>query len=287
MTRTRIEHHRPQYLDEHGHFRKAYHLEMIADHARTEAIRKAIQQVIRPDTVFCELGCGSGLFSLFAAGWCRKVYAIESDPNMLEVARANVMRSRWAGKVEVIEGDATKITLPEPIDVVFAELMSIWAVEEPQVVAINHARRALLKPGGIALPTRIVNLAELGYQAFRYDEAELEAEMPLFTGIVRPAVLTERRRCMELNFADVVAPDLTADVRFEALASGAINCAVLHSIVQMGPEVVFSGTDSLMPPTVVPLKQELRVRAGDQIRFRAIARAWSELGESMFVAEVE
>lgn len=285
MTRTRIEHHRPQYPDQFGQFRRAYHLEMIADRSRTEAIYTALEQSLRRDSVFCELGCGTGLFTLFAAGWCRKVYAVEQDPVMVAVARKNIQSSRHAGKIELIQGDALSVTLPEPVDAVFCEMMSIWGVEEPQVPVVNYARAALLRPGGVALPLRIINLVELGHYNFRFRDAELRAEMPLFTGVPRPVLFTERKACRALDFAAEVSGDLGVDLRLESLAQGVINCAVLHSVVQMGPEVVFSGSDSLMPPTVVPLREDVRVRAGDAVRFRATVRAWSDLGEAHFTAE--
>jgi hypothetical protein len=53
----------------------------------------------------------------------------------------------------------------------------------------------------------------------------------------------------------------------------------------MGPGVVFSGSDTLMPPTIVPLAEELAVNSGDRLRFRAAARARSDLGEAVFEAE--
>jgi predicted RNA methylase len=286
MTKTRIEHHRPQYPDQFGQFRRAYHLEMVADRARTEAIYSALQRCLRADMVFCELGCGSGIFSVFAAHWCRKVYAVEQDPAMVEVAARNVAASRHAGKIHLVHGDARDVALPERADLVFCEMMSIWGVEEPQVPVVNHARAALLKPGGVALPLRIVNLVELGHYNFRFRDAELKSEMPLFTGVPRPVVFTERKACRTLDFSGEVGTDLSAEVMLPAQLAGTVNCAVLHSYVQMGPEVGFSGSDSLMPPTVVPLADEVAVRAGEVLRFRASVQAWSDLGGGLFAAEL-
>ena len=39
-----------------------------------------------------------------------------------------------------------------------------------------------------------------------------------------------------------------------------------------------------MPPTVVPLLEDLPVRAGDQLRFQASCRARTDLGEAAFLA---
>jgi hypothetical protein len=101
-----------------------------------------------------------------------------------------------------------------------------------------------------------------------------------------PAVMTERRMCKVLDFSNLVDPDLSVALDLEAVAAGTINCAVLTSIVQLGPRVVFSGSDSLMPPTIVPLRQPVTVAMGDRLHFRASVRAYSDMGETTFVAEV-
>jgi predicted RNA methylase len=287
---SRIEHHRPQYPDLFGQFTKSYHLEMVSDKARTEAISTALQQVlVEPDAVFCELGCGTGLFTIQAAQSCQKAYAVEIDPVMVEVARTNFAACRFRNRIELIPGDAMELNLPHSAkaDVVLCEMMSIWCIEEPQVPVANRARREFLKDGGVLLPQRIVNLVELGSYNFRPNNVAMEAAIPLFTGIMAPAIMTERRLCKVLDFANLVNPDLSVALELEAVAAGVINCAILTSIVQLGPRVVFSGSDSLMPSTIVPLQQPITVAMGDRIRFRAAVRAWSDMGEATFVAEVE
>lgn len=283
---SRVDHQRPQYPDLTGHFKRAYHLEMVADRARTEAIFDALRRTLFPDAVFCELGCGTGLFSVFAAAHCKQVYAVELDDTMVGIARENIARSRHAHRIQLVHSDARQAELPEPADIAFCEMMSIWTIEEPQVPVANDARARLLKPGGVFLPLRIVNLVELGHQNFRVRDIVMKAAMPLFTGITRPAVMTERRVCKELDFSKPVDMDLSVDLELTALAAGLLNCAILSSIVQMGPDVVFAGSDSLMPPTVVPLAEEVTVKAGDRLRFRASARARSDMGDAVFLCDV-
>lgn len=283
---SRIAHHRPAYPDDSGMFRTSYHYEMVSDALRTGAIFEALKQTLRPDQVFCELGCGTGIFSLFAAGRCKRVFAMEIDPVMAEVARENFRRSNHGDRVEFIEGDAMTAELPVKADIIFAEMMSIWCIEEPQVVVFNRAHQDLLAPDGKLLPSRIVNLVELGYQDFRLGEIELATAIPLFTGIRHPASLTERRVFEVLDFSLPVDPELGGEIELEAIASGPINCAKLLSNVQMGPRSVFSGSDSLMPPTVVPLREQIEVRAGDRIRLSVSVRARSDLGDGIFVAEM-
>ncbi len=282
---SRIDHHRPRYPELYGQFRKSYHLEMVSDWTRTHSIFHALCRALAPGMVFCDLGCGAGIFSTYAAERTQRVYAVEIDPVIAETAKENFASSPFADRIEFIEGNACELDLPERADVIFCEMMSIWCVEEAQVPVFNDAFERHLKPGGVFLPQRIVNLVDLGHYDFQVTGIEMKAVIPLFTGIAGPAVLTETRVAKTLNFSAPVNRDLSCTLELDAVATGTVNCARLTSIVQMGPEVVFSGTDSLMPSTVVPLSEEVSVRAGDRLRLQASVRARSDLGESIFRVE--
>ena len=283
---SRIDHHRPQYADLFGHFRRSYHLEMVSDNTRTNAIFRALRRALRPDTVFCELGCGSAIFSTYAASRCSKVYTVERDPVIAETAALNIEQCKYSERIELIHDDALAVELPEKVDVILCEMMSIWAIEEPEVPVFNRAHKDLLREGGIFLPVRIVNLAELGYYDFRFGDIVMKAAIPLFTGIPRPAVMTERKTCKVLDFSGHISPDLHVDVEMDAIASGLVNSVCLSSVVQMGPDTVFAGSDSLMPQTVVPLEEEINVSVGDHLRFRASTRARIDLEESSFRVDI-
>ena len=282
---SRVVHHHPQYPDLYGQFKKSYHLEMVSDRVRTEAIFRSLRKTVTRDAVFCELGCGTGIFSIYAASRARKVYAVEIDPNMARVAAENFRRSRFASRIELIEGDALEVTLPERADVVLCEMMSIWAIEEPQIPVFNRAFEEILRPGGIFLPQRIVNLAELGCYDFRFADVELRAAIPIFTGVLQPSIITECKVARTLDFSAEVERDLGAEVDFVSLADSLVNCVRLSSSVQMGPDVVFSGTDTLMPQTVVPVVEDRKVAYGEKVRLRCIARARTDMGDASFHLE--
>jgi predicted RNA methylase len=100
---TRNQHHSPHY--EHGdkgNFDMAYHLEMISDHERSGLLQKGIDKLVNEDMIFCDLGCGTGVFSIHAARKAKKVYSVEYDENILEVARKNIEMSGLSEKITLI-----------------------------------------------------------------------------------------------------------------------------------------------------------------------------------------
>ena len=69
--------------------------------------------------------------------------------------------------MEVLYGDAMTLKLPEPVDYIVGELMSIYCANEYQVQIFRHLRK-FLKPNGKLLPERIVNVVQLVYADFEH-----------------------------------------------------------------------------------------------------------------------
>jgi predicted RNA methylase len=259
---SRAGHHQPQYADVLGQFAETYHLEMLLDLERTTPIFRALDKVIKPETVFCELGCGTGLFSIYAAAKCRKVYAVERDPKMADVSRANIEKSEFKDKITLIEADALEVALPEKTDVIYCEMMSTWCVEEPQIRVVNRARKDLLAPDGVIIPERIVNTAEICNFGYSLKGVSIRAATPLFTGSRKAHTLSESLACHDLDFYEMVSENLNFSITIKALVDGIANSVRCHSLVQFARGIAFSGSDSLMPPLLVPLQEDTAVEAG-------------------------
>lgn len=264
---TRISHHNPKYKNQSkGNFNLSYHLEMVSDSERVSLFKKGIDKAVNAKTVFCELGCGTGIFSIYAAKKAKKVYAVEIDRNVLNIARQNAENAGMADKITFINADASTVELPEKVDVAFCEMLSIWMLEEPQVIVMNHVRKNLLKPGAILLPEKVINLAELGNFDYVYGDIEIKAPIPQFTGIKRPRVMTESKVLNVVSFNQENAKEISGKIEFKALTSGVVNCVRLSSIVKIADGINFYSTDSLMPLTIVPLRNELFVKEGQKIK---------------------
>lgn len=275
----------PYYPDTEGSFSLSYHLEMMNDEQRVTQVLAALQKILQQDSVFCELGCGAGFFCAEAAKICGRVYAVESDGRVLEIARKRAKRSGVLEKIEFIEGDARIVDLPEKVDVVMCEMMSTWLVNEPQVEVVGHARRSLLKEGGICTPALVVNLASVVEEPSFGDFAGVGASRPLFRGSRFPRVLSETRAASAIDLMQDVGEEARVVVEFEALVGGLANGACLSSVVEFAPGVTFYSSDTLMPVTVVPLEEEVSLSRGERFRLLGRYRHRSALEESRFWIE--
>ena len=264
---TRTKHHNPNYFNkEKGNFDLAYHLEMVSDYERVNQLKKGIDKVINQDSIFCELGCGTGIFSIYAAQKAKKVYAVELDENIYQIAKENINNSGLSDKITLIHGDASKVTLPEKVDIIFCEMLSIWMIEEPQVLVMNHAVKNLLKPNGITIPEKIINIAELCNTNYDFSNIQIKAPIAQFTGIKHPRIMTESKVVNTVGFNKENNREVNIETQFTALTSGIINSVRLSSIVKIADGINFYSTDTLMPLTIVPLKNVIYVDEGEKVQ---------------------
>ena len=131
-------------LDEHG----AY----VSDPVKIDAYRRALRNLIRPDDVVIDLGCGTGLLGLLAleAGAAR-VIAVDDGP-ILELARETFEANGFGARVEYRRMHSSDLTLPVPADVLVCDQIGGFAHD----VGLTRSVRDLLDRGVLKPDARIV-----------------------------------------------------------------------------------------------------------------------------------
>jgi len=106
-----------------------------------------------------DVGCGSGILSMFAArAGAKKVYAIEAS-NMAIHAKKLTAHNGFSSVIEVIQArieDITEDMIPgdHPVDVIISEPLGNYLLHERMLETYVIARDKFLKPGGRMFPTR-------------------------------------------------------------------------------------------------------------------------------------
>jgi type I protein arginine methyltransferase len=128
---------------------------MLQDYIRTGTYYSAITENTSDfiGKAVMDVGCGSGILSLFAAkAGARVVYAVEAS-NMARFARQLAETNPEIGsKIKVIHGKVEEIDLPEKVDVLVSEPMGTLLVNERMLESYIYARDTFLKPGGKLFP---------------------------------------------------------------------------------------------------------------------------------------
>jgi len=127
---------------------------MLEDYVRTGGYNSAIVQNGRDfrGKVVLDVGCGTGILSIFAAqAGARKVYAVEAS-NMADFAKKLVQGNGLENVIEVVKGKLEDIDLPEPVDVIVSEPIGVLLVHERMLETFVKARIKFLRPGGMMFP---------------------------------------------------------------------------------------------------------------------------------------
>jgi type I protein arginine methyltransferase len=134
---------------------------MILDRVRMETFVEALRFAVHPGDVVLDIGAGTGIFSLIACQLgASKVYAIESNA-LIELGPETAAANGFADKIVFIHDLSTNVTLPEKADVLIADLRGQLPFFNGNISSMADARKRLLKPGGIIIPSRDLVYATL------------------------------------------------------------------------------------------------------------------------------
>jgi protein arginine N-methyltransferase 1 len=264
-------------LDEHRHY--------LADHARTAAYRRALEETVKPGDIVLDLGCGTGVLGLLACqAGAGKVYSIDSG-GVIELARKLAQANGYADRVTFIKGLSTRVELPERVDVVVADQIGFGG-EFGLFEYFDDARERLLKPGGALIPARVdMHIAPVEC-AWMYDQIEFwNTERAGFD--VRPAHSAAVNALYRLNLSPeqlLSAPAMSASVSLgtptPARLSLKASCVVaragtLHGIggwfgAQLSHSVSISTSPLADNPidrdqVFLPIERPVEVAEGDQV----------------------
>lgn len=251
----------------------------LRDLERTRAFEAAIRRAVRPDSVVLDAGAGSGILSLFAAAaGARRVCAVEVDPSLCDLLKANAARNGFSHVIEVICADVRELRLPEPATLVLAEMIETWLLDELQVPALNALHQhGAIAPDARFIPARYDAFVEIGSidhgcYGFQiefpvHDWADLETENGWWPVAFHAA--SPRLPVFQARFERQMAESFEATVHFVAPVDVEVNAMRLSGIahldeqLSLGPTVAFNG-DKLLP--VRPMKlikgQRCRVHLG-------------------------
>lgn len=265
------------FSEEHYGFPPIYYKMMETDFTRVRSFTKAFERYDFTDKVICEAGIGTLALTKHFLPLVKKAYLIEYNPDLKDFIQAELTKNGWADKVEVIYGDAMKITLPEPVDYIVGELMSIYCGNEFQVQIFQHLRQ-YLKPGGKLLPEYITNVIQLANADF--DATHKHYPINFIRHLPEQLSLQQVVNIIDLYQVEDLVVEKTLEVI--PMLTGTVNCVYMHSLVQVAEGCNFTGTDSLMPPTVCKLESPVQVVQGQAVQLHIRFEYGTNLDKAKF-----
>lgn len=131
-----------------------FHRKMLADRLRSQAFAAALRQVIVPgQSTVADIGAGTGILGFMARRLgAREVHLVEQG-DVLELA-ARLATDNGIDGLHFWQAHSTEILDPPQVDVVVAEILGNFALEENALETLADARR-FLRPGGVLIPSRL------------------------------------------------------------------------------------------------------------------------------------
>jgi SAM-dependent methyltransferase len=128
------------------------HRGYLADERRVAAYRAALAEVVRPDDVVLDLGCGTGLLGYLAceAGATSVVSVDRGD--ILGLARRIAADNGYADRIRHVQALSTELELASPADMAVCDQIGGLVHDAGVLSFFADARRRLLAPGARLVP---------------------------------------------------------------------------------------------------------------------------------------
>lgn len=143
------------YFSSYDHF--GIHEEMLKDRIRTMSYRNAIlrNKSLFKDKIVLDVGCGTGVLSMFAAqAGAKHVYSVDMS-SIIEMAQKIIDLNGFSDKITLIRGKLEDLTLPcGKVDIIISEWMGYFLLYESMMDTVLDARDRFLKPNGLIFPDK-------------------------------------------------------------------------------------------------------------------------------------
>ena len=132
---------------------------MLKDAIRTDAYRDFIydNKDLFADKVVLDIGCGTGILSMFCArAGAKQVIAVDNSSILIK-AQDNIVRNNLHKTIHCIRGKIEEVTLPvSSVDIIVSEWMGYALLFEQMLDSVLWARDRYLAPNGLMVPSHAI-----------------------------------------------------------------------------------------------------------------------------------
>lgn len=272
---------------------------MLKDTSRTLAYRSAMfkNKHLFKDKVVLDVGCGTGILSMFAVkAGAKHVYSVDMS-NIIEKAKEIVTLNGFEDKITLLQGKLEDIHLPvDSVDIIVSEWMGYFLLYESMLDTVLYARDKYLVKGGLILPDKC-SMTIAGIEDGEYKDEKIHywedvygfdyspfikvaMSEPMVDTVQNLALVTSAHKFFEFDINTVTKEELTFNSKFSLKA---LDNELCHAYV-VWFDCDFPGDEKVTLPTgpmahythwkqtVFYMDQVLDLKKGDTIEGSIFSR---------------
>ena len=126
---------------------------MLADYTRLDSYAAGIWRAVKPHDVVLDLGCGTGILSMFAAQRNpEKIYAVDHS-DIIELAK-RVAENNGVTCIDFVQVNSRNFLPDKKVDVIIHEQMGSYLFNENIIENLIDLKRRVLKPNVKIVPAK-------------------------------------------------------------------------------------------------------------------------------------
>ncbi len=129
-----------------------FHRKLLGDRIRNQAFFEALKKVIIPgESVVADIGAGTGFLSFLARRLGAKNCHLYEYGDVMRIAKEMAKRNEIDG-LRFVRRHSTQVKRPVKADIIVAEVLGNYALEEHIIETLADAKDRFLKQGGTLIP---------------------------------------------------------------------------------------------------------------------------------------
>lgn len=229
-----------------------YHNHLIKDTKRTKTLLNAITSTAKNTkhkNLAIDLGCGSGILTIQASKYYKKVIGIENNPEIIPYTKENTKPYK---NITINKTNAITYKYTEQPDLIICEMLDTALIDEEQAPTLNNIPQNI-KNNTKIIPYGIINKIQpinMKNTHIIYEDTDYQ---PKYTPIGETTIYDK------INFKKQINTKFKKEIKVKITKNNTLNGIKIITETIITPNNTLKPTPMLNPPLLIPLKNPQKV----------------------------